>query len=75
MILRSCLVKKAMSSDPRLRETQKVQTSEEIPLHSYLLDSYSWLYACRGLYQSKEYHLVIEGLSYCLRNEKTMKEV
>jgi hypothetical protein len=39
-----------------------------------LPDAYGWLYACRGLYQLKEYHLVIEGLTHCLRNEKTMKE-
>lgn len=37
-------------------------------------DAYGWLYACRGLYQLKEYALVIDGLSNCLRNEKTMKE-
>jgi cytochrome c-type biogenesis protein CcmH/NrfG len=32
------------------------------------------LYACRGLYQLQEYALVVEGLSHCLRHEKTMKE-
>ncbi len=37
-------------------------------------DAFGWLYACRGLYQSREYALVIEGLSHCLRNEKTSKE-
>jgi hypothetical protein len=37
-------------------------------------DAFGWLYACRGLYQLKEYALVIEGLAHCLRNEKTMKE-
>lgn len=37
-------------------------------------DAMGWLYACRGLYQLKEYHLVIEGLSHCIRNETTMKE-
>lgn len=37
-------------------------------------DAFGWLYACRGLYQLKEYSLVVEGLSHCLRHEKTMKE-
>jgi len=37
-------------------------------------DAYGWLYACRGLYQLKEYAFVIEGLSNCLRQEETMKE-
>jgi hypothetical protein len=37
-------------------------------------DAYSWLYACRGLYQQKEYNLVVEGLAHCLRNENTKKE-
>eukprot|EP00823_Brevimastigomonas_motovehiculus_P003085 TRINITY_DN1841_c0_g1_i2.p1 TRINITY_DN1841_c0_g1~~TRINITY_DN1841_c0_g1_i2.p1 ORF type:complete len:120 (+),score=10.32 TRINITY_DN1841_c0_g1_i2:107-466(+) len=37
-------------------------------------DAIGWLYACRGLYQLKEYGLVLEGLRPCLRNEKTQKE-
>lgn len=37
-------------------------------------DAFGWLYACRGLYQLQEYSLVIEGLSHCLRHEKTAKE-
>lgn len=38
------------------------------------VDAYGWLYACRGLYQLKEYSLVVEGLSNCLRHEGTQKE-
>jgi hypothetical protein len=37
-------------------------------------DAFGWLYACRGLYQLQEYSLVVEGLSHCLRHEKTAKE-
>jgi hypothetical protein len=37
-------------------------------------DAFGWLYACRGLYQLQEYGLVVEGLSHCLRHEKTAKE-
>lgn len=43
------------------------------PAHAHT-DAFSWLYACRGLYQLKEYALVIDGLSRCLRQEETMKE-
>ena len=37
-------------------------------------DAYGWLYACRGLYELKEYSLVVDGISHCLRHEKTYKE-
>src|SRR4051812_32102875 len=37
-------------------------------------DAFGWLYACRGLYQLKEYALTIEGLAHCIRHEKTAKE-
>lgn len=37
-------------------------------------DAYSWLYACRGLYQQKEYQHVVEGLGHCLRNDGTKKQ-
>lgn len=38
------------------------------------IDAFGWLYACRGLYQLKEYAMVVEGLAHCLRHEKTAKE-
>mmetsp|Transcript_13461 Transcript_13461/g.23135 ORF Transcript_13461/g.23135 Transcript_13461/m.23135 type:complete len:127 (+) Transcript_13461:89-469(+) len=37
-------------------------------------DAVSWLYVARGLYKLKDYHHVIEAVSFCLRNEKTSKE-
>jgi hypothetical protein len=37
-------------------------------------DAFGWLYACRGLYQQKEYQYVVEGLSHCLRNDRTKKQ-
>jgi hypothetical protein len=37
-------------------------------------DAFGWLYACRGFYQLGEFHLVIDGIVHCVRNEKTMKE-
>jgi hypothetical protein len=37
-------------------------------------DALGWLYACRGLYQLREFHLVIDGLRHCLRHEKTRKQ-
>ena len=37
-------------------------------------DAVGWLYAARGLYKVKDYHLCIEAVSHCLRHEKTLKE-
>lgn len=37
-------------------------------------DPVSWLYAARGLYKAKEYPLVIDAVSHCLRNEETLLE-
>ena len=37
-------------------------------------DHVAWLYAARGLYRAKEYHLVIDAVSHCLRNEQTVQE-
>eukprot|EP01083_Nonionella_stella_P080077 219845_1 len=37
-------------------------------------DAFGWLYACRGLYKLGEYGLVVDGLTHCLRNEKTRKD-
>eukprot|EP00455_Lapot_gusevi_P046291 TRINITY_DN6067_c0_g1_i7.p1 TRINITY_DN6067_c0_g1~~TRINITY_DN6067_c0_g1_i7.p1 ORF type:complete len:148 (+),score=15.86 TRINITY_DN6067_c0_g1_i7:1-444(+) len=37
-------------------------------------DAFGWLYACRGFYKAQEYHLCAEGITHCLRHEKTTKE-
>ena len=37
-------------------------------------DAVGWLYAARGLYKVKDYHLCVEAVSHCLRHEKTLKE-
>ena len=37
-------------------------------------DAVGWLYVARGMYKLKEYHFVIEAVTHCLRNEKTLKE-
>ena len=37
-------------------------------------DPVGWLYAARGLYRAKEFHLVIDAVSHCLRFEQTLQE-
>ena len=37
-------------------------------------DAVGWLYVARGLFKLKDYHLVIEAVSHCLRHDKTAKE-
>ncbi len=37
-------------------------------------DAIGWLYVARGMYKLNEYALVIEAVSHCLRNEKTIRE-
>eukprot|EP00735_Rhodelphis_limneticus_P007526 TRINITY_DN20089_c0_g1::TRINITY_DN20089_c0_g1_i1::g.15641::m.15641 TRINITY_DN20089_c0_g1::TRINITY_DN20089_c0_g1_i1::g.15641 ORF type:complete len:107 (+),score=0.09,TPR_16/PF13432.1/3.2e+02,TPR_16/PF13432.1/0.0056,Apc3/PF12895.2/0.0071,TPR_14/PF13428.1/4.9e+02,TPR_14/PF13428.1/20,TPR_14/PF13428.1/0.83,TPR_2/PF07719.12/2e+02,TPR_2/PF07719.12/1.8,Fis1_TPR_C/PF14853.1/0.19,TPR_4/PF07721.9/4.8e+02,TPR_4/PF07721.9/1.9 TRINITY_DN20089_c0_g1_i1:145-465(+) len=37
-------------------------------------DALGWLYVARGFYKTKDFHLVIEAVSTCLRNERTAKE-
>ena len=37
-------------------------------------DAVGWLYAARGFYKMKDYNLVIQAVSHCLRSRKTLKE-
>ncbi len=39
-----------------------------------MIDSVGWLYAARGFYKLKKYHLVIECVAPALRNERTKRE-
>lgn len=39
-----------------------------------LVDPTSWLYACRGLYQCKDYALCLEALSHCANFPATQRE-
>jgi hypothetical protein len=38
------------------------------------VDPYSWMYACRGLYQAQEYEYCLEGLSHCSNHPPTRQE-
>jgi hypothetical protein len=43
-------------------------------VHAPGADPIGWLYAARGLFRLREYHYVIEAVSHCLRNDKTVRE-
>ena len=56
-------MKRSMPSDNRINEVGRQIMGILLDFYRIIKDAFSWLYASRGLYKMKEYHLVVDALT------------